>query len=57
MKNYRPAESPRRKEQEKMMRYSPLERKTYSPAGGSFQARLGEYEGLAKKAKEQLKEF
>jgi|JI6StandDraft_1071083.scaffolds.fasta_scaffold389024_1 hypothetical protein len=55
MKNYRPVESPRRREEEKITRYSPLERKTYSPSGGSFPTRLVEYEGLAKKAKEQLR--
>lgn len=57
MKNYRSNELKKPKEDDKNYRTSPLDRKGYSPPNSNLNNRMLEYESLAKKAKDQLKEF
>ena len=57
MKNYRQGDSGKQNSHEKFHRQTNVDRKTYSPNNPHAQNRLNEYQHLAKKAKEQLKEF
>ena len=53
MKSYRSVEMARNNNNDKYTKYMPIERKGHSPTNA--QNKMGEYDQLARKAKEQLR--